>query len=434
MRMNRRFGRLAALLALALLCGCTPAPGAAQPTPQPELPATETPALSGPAEPAPTAAPAQEQTPAPEPAPEEADPVAALLQQMTLREKVGQLFMIRPDSLDLTLPQEEIDDEYADGVTALSDAMRKTLQDYPVGGICQFGKNITGPQQIAQFNADLQAASKIPLLISVDEEGGAVARLANHPAFDLPRYESAAAIGETGDPEAAREMGATIGAYLKDYGFTMDFAPDADVYTNPANTVIGTRAFSQDAATAATMAGAMAQGLQAQGILPTLKHFPGHGDTAEDSHSGLAYSHRTKEEMLQCEFLPFMQPTQGEGSIGPHAIMVGHIAAPALDGDTPASLSYPIVTGLLRGELLQGEDVLVVTDSLAMGAITEQYAPAEAAIRALNAGCDILLMPDGLTEAFDGVVAAVENGTVSEERLNESVARILRVKQQYAGL
>lgn len=428
MRMNRRFGRLAALLALALLCGCTPAPGAAQPTPQPEPPAVSE------SDAAPTSTPAQEQTPAPEPAPEEADPVAALLQQMTLREKVGQLFMIRPDSLDLALPQEQINDEHADGVTALSDAMRKTLQDYPVGGICQFGKNITGPQQIAQFNAELQAASKIPLLISVDEEGGAVARLANHPAFDLPRYESAAAVGETGDPEAAREMGATIGAYLKDYGFTMDFAPDADVYTNPANTVIGTRAFSQDAATAAAMAGSMAQGLQEQGVLPTLKHFPGHGDTAEDSHSGLAYSHRTKEEMRQCEFLPFLQPTEGENGIGPHAIMVGHIAAPALDGDTPASLSYPIVTELLRGELLQGGDVLVVTDSLAMGAITEQYAPAEAAVQALNAGCDILLMPDGLTEAFDGVVAAVENGTISEERLNESVARILRVKQQYAGL
>lgn len=428
MRKTRRFGRLAAALALALLCGCTSAPGASSSAaPQPEPPAAETPAAP---EPTPTAAPAQEQTPAPE----EADPVAALLQQMTLREKVGQLFMIRPDSLDLTLPQEEIDDEHADGVTALSDAMRKTLQDYPVGGICQFGKNITDPQQIAQFNADLQAASALPLLISVDEEGGMVARLANHPAFDLPRYESAAAVGETGDPEAAREMGRTIGAYLKEYGFTMDFAPDADVYTNPANTVIGTRAFSQDAATAAAMAGAMAQGLQEQGILPTLKHFPGHGDTAEDSHSGLAYSHRTKEEMLQCEFLPFMQPTQGENGIGPHAIMVGHIAAPALDGDTPASLSYSIVTELLRGELLQGEDVLVVTDSLAMGAITEQYALAEAAIQALNAGCDILLMPDGLTEAFDGVVAAVENGAVSEERLNESVARILRVKQQYAGL
>lgn len=431
MRTTPRFARLAeAALALTLLCSCTPAPGAARPTPtpQPETPATSEPAVS------PTSTPAQEQTPAPDPATEEADLVAALLQQMTLREKVGQLFMIRPDSLDLAIPQEEINDEHADGVTALSDAMRQTLQDYPVGGICQFGKNITDPQQIAQFNADLQAASKIPLLISVDEEGGVVARLANHPAFDLPQYESAAAVGETGDPEAAREMGATIGAYLKDYGFTMDFAPDADVYTNPANTVIGTRAFSQDAATAAAMAGAMAQGLQEQGVLPTLKHFPGHGDTAEDSHSGLAYNHRTKEEMLQCEFLPFLQPTQGENGIGPHAIMVGHIAAPALDGDTPASLSYPIVTELLHGELLQGGDVLVVTDSLAMGAITEQYTPAEAAVQALNAGCDILLMPNGLTEAFDGVVAAVENGTVSEERLNESVARILRVKQQYAGL
>lgn len=431
MRTTLRFARLAeAALALTLLCSCTPAPGAARPTPtpQPETPATSEPAAS------PTSTPAQEQTPAPDPATEEADLVAALLQQMTLREKVGQLFMIRPDSLDLAIPQEEINDEHADGVTALSDAMRQTLQDYPVGGICQFGKNITDPQQIAQFNADLQAASKIPLLISVDEEGGVVARLANHPAFDLPQYESAAAVGETGDPEAARGMGATIGAYLKDYGFTMDFAPDADVYTNPANTVIGTRAFSQDAATAAAMAGAMAQGLQEQGVLPTLKHFPGHGDTAEDSHSGLAYSHRTKEEMLECEFLPFLQPTEGENGIGPHAIMVGHIAAPALDGDTPASLSYPIVTELLRGELLQGGDVLVVTDSLAMGAITEQYTPAEAAVQALNAGCDILLMPNGLTEAFDGVVAAVENGTVSEERLNESVARILRVKQQYAGL
>ncbi len=427
MRTTPRFARLAAAaLALTLLCSCTPAPGTAQPTPTPQ---PETPAVSE-SDATPTATPAQEQTPAPE----EADPVAALLQQMTLREKVGQLFMIRPDSLDLAIPQGEINDEHADGVTALSDAMRQTLQDYPVGGICQFGKNITDPQQIAQFNADLQAASKIPLLISVDEEGGVVARLANHPAFDLPRYESAAAVGETGDPEAARGMGATIGAYLKDYGFTMDFAPDADVYTNPANTVIGTRAFSQDAATAAAMAGAMAQGLQEQGVLPTLKHFPGHGDTAEDSHSGLAYSHRTKEEMLECEFLPFLQPTEGENGIGPHAIMVGHIAAPALEGDTPASLSYPIVTELLRGELLQGGDVLVVTDSLAMGAITEQYTPAEAAVQALNAGCDILLMPNGLTEAFDGVVAAVENGTVSEERLNESVARILRVKQQYAGL
>lgn len=363
------------------------------------------------------------------------DSVEEILQKMTLREKVGQLFVVRPDSLDLTLSQQQIDDDKAEGVTHLSDGMRQTLQSYPVGGICQFGKNITDPEQITQFNADLQAASKIPLLIAVDEEGGAVARLANHPAFALPRYESAAAVGAAGDPQAAREMGRTIGGYLRAYGFTMDFAPVADVYTNPANTVIGTRAFSQDAATAATMAGAMAQGLQEEGILPTFKHFPGHGDTAEDSHSGLAYTYRTREEMMACEFLPFMLPSAGADGVGPHAIMVGHIAAPELTGEkTPASLSYGVVTGLLREELLPGEDPLVITDSLAMGAITESYTPEQAAVQALQAGCDLLLMPEGLEPAFEGVWEAVQSGRISEDRLDESVARILRYKQQYAGL
>lgn len=364
-----------------------------------------------------------------------ADGVQAMVEAMTLRQKVGQLFMVRPDALDPTLSQEEIDDENADGVTCLTDAMRQTLAEYPVGGICQFGKNLADPEQLRQFNADLQAASDLPLLLAVDEEGGPVARLANHPAFDLPRYESVAAVGAAGDPAAAREMGRTIGGYLRDYGFTMDFAPVADVYTNPANTVIGGRAFSGDGAEAAAMAWAMAQGLEEQGILPTFKHFPGHGDTAQDSHSGLAVATRSREEMEQCEWLPFARPSAGAEVLPYRAVMVGHIAAPALGGgETPASLSQAVVTDLLRNELLQGEDVLIVTDSLAMGAITQQYTPAQAAVQALQAGCDILLMPDGLAEAFDGVVAAVEDGTISQQRLEESVARILRYKQQYAGL
>lgn len=353
-----------------------------------------------------------------------------LLQQMTLRQKVGQLFMIRPDALDLSLPRETINDDQAVGVQSLTDVMRSTLEKYPVGGICEFGKNIANPQQLAAFHKELQAASSIPLLIAVDEEGGSVARLANNPAFELPQYQSAAAVGATGKTEAAREMGRTIGTYLREYGFTMDFAPVADVWTNPENTVIGTRAFSREPDTAAAMAGAMAQGLQEKGILPTFKHFPGHGNTAEDSHSGLAYTYRTRAEMEQCEFLPFLQP-----SVGMCAVMVGHIAAPELGtGDAPASLCQGIVTDLLRRELLAGRDVLIVTDSLAMGAITAQYSPGEAAVLAFQAGNDILLMPDGLEEAFEAVVSAVENGTIPEERLDESVARILRFKQQYAGL
>ena len=412
---NRLCRRLASfLLAALLLTGCGAAPASAGGAAQTSSPA-----------PAASAAPG----------PSAADPVDALLAQMTLREKVGQLFMVRPDALDPALTQAEIDDDKAEGVTALTDAMAATLRQYPVGGICQFGKNIRDPEQLTAFNAALQQASDLPLLIAVDEEGGAVARLANDPEFGLPRYESAAAVGATGDPEQAGEMGRTIGGYLKTYGFTMDFAPMADVLTNPENPVIGDRAFSGEGEAVAQMATAMAQGLQAQGILPVFKHFPGHGDTAQDSHSGLAYTYRTLEEMQDCEFLPFRLTDNGFDPDRLPAVMVGHIAAPALgDGEVPASLSHRVVTEVLRREVLGGAPALVVTDSLAMGAITGQYAPEEAAVAALEAGCDLLLMPGGLAEAFDGVVAAVEEGRITEARLDESVARVLRAKQLYAGL
>ncbi|MFR6369904.1 MAG: glycoside hydrolase family 3 protein [Gemmiger formicilis] len=383
-------------LLLTALTACTAAPAGTLPAAAP----TPTPAST----PAPTAAPA---------------PADAL----TPEEKIGQLFIIRPDALDLTLPQETINDAKADGVTMLTDAMRETLQAYPVGGICQFGKNITDPEQLAQFNADLQAASRTPLFIAVDEEGGAVARLANHPAFDLPQYESAAAVGASGDPADACAMGQTIGAYLKEYGFNMDFAPDADVNTNPDNPIIGTRAFSSDAATAAEMAAAAADGLRTGGILPTLKHFPGHGDTAEDSHTALAVTYKTLDELQACELLPFAADT------GLHAVMVGHIAAPNVTGDgTPATLS-PQLVALIP----DAENTLIVTDSLAMDAITAAYTPGEAAVQAFQAGCDVLLMPNSLPEAYAAVLEAVQNGTISEERLDRSVNKILLYKQQFAS-
>ena len=303
----------------------------------------------------------------------EAQPADAL----TLEEKVGQLFIVRPDALDLSLSQETINDAKADGVTTVTNDMRRALQQYPVGGICQFGKNIESPSQLARFNKELQDASATPLFIAVDEEGGLIARLANNDAFTLPRYASAAAVGASGDPEDARAMGQTIGAYLKEYGFTMDFAPDADVNTNPDNPIIGTRAFSSDAGTAAAMAAAMADGLRQNGILPTLKHFPGHGDTAEDSHTALAVTYKTQEELVGCELLPFGADT------GLHAVMVGHIAAPNVTGsDTPATLSPQLVAMIPNAE-----DTLIITDSLAMDAIADAYTPGEAAVLSLQAGC-----------------------------------------------
>lgn len=364
------------------------------------------------AAPAETAAAA---APTPTPAPVTAD-------MLTLEQKVGQLFIVRPDALDLTLSQETINDTHADGVTAMTNDMRKTLQQYPVGGICQFGKNIESPSQLARFNADLQAASATPLLIAVDEEGGLIARLANSDAFNLPRYASAAAVGASGDPADAREMGQTIGSYLKTYGFNMDFAPDADVNTNPDNPIIGERAFSSDAATAAQMAAAAADGLRENGILPTLKHFPGHGDTAEDSHTDLAVTYKTREELENCELLPFAADT------GLHAVMVGHIAAPNVTGDmTPATLSPTLI-----GMIPDAENALIVTDSLAMDAITAAYTPGEAAVLAIQAGCDVLLMPNSLPEAYAAVLDAVQNGTISEARLDQSVNKILHHKEVYA--
>lgn len=372
-------------------------------------------------------APEVSQTIQPSPQPVQAWDVESLMAEMSLREKVGQLFLVRPDALDPSQTQEEIDDSDAPGLKELTSAMEGMLDKYPVGGVVLFGKNLSSPRQVTAFNQALQEASSIPLFIGMDEEGGSVARLANHPGFDLPQYESAGAVGATGDPENAREMGQVIGGYLKEYGFNLDFAPVADVNTNPQNPVIGDRAFSSQPRQAAQMASAMAEGLAQEGIIPVFKHFPGHGDTAEDSHSGIAVTYKTAQEMESCEWIPFSQVPEGAW------VMVGHIAAPEITGDlTPASLSPALVTGVLREQL--GFEGLVVTDSLAMGAITQEYTPGQAVLEALNAGCDLLLMPAGLEEAFEAVVTAVENGILSQEQLDQSVERILEYKLEYGLL
>lgn len=340
------------------------------------------------------------------------------LSSMTLREKVGQLFLVRPDALTSD----------STAVTQVTDDLRAGLAQYPVGGVALFGKNITDPAQLKAFLSDLQAASAVPMLTAVDEEGGIVARLANKSSFSLPKYQNAAAIGSTGDPANARAMGQTIGSYLKDYGFQLDFAPVADVNSNPNNPVIGTRAFSADPTVAAQMVSAAVEGFHDSGMLCTLKHFPGHGDTGEDSHYGTATTTKTWEEMKAVEILPF----EAGIAAGADAIMTAHITTPNATTDgLPASLSYTMLTERLRGEL--GFEGVILTDALEMGAITSHYTSAEACIAALNAGADILLMPLDLPSAFDGVLSAVENGTISEERINASVRRVLTLKQK-AGL
>ena len=403
---------LIGLLLVGSLMGCMPkmptVSDAASPvmTTEPVAPPTE----------APTEVPSEPKATEPEPT-EPADYVDSLVQGMSLREKVGQLFIVHPDSL---VPTPE---DPKDCVKDFTAELAAGMETYPVGGFVIFGDNLRSPDQIHTLNAELQSHSRIPLFLCVDEEGGLVSRLANHKAFDLPKYRNAATVGKSGDPAKAMEMGRAIGTYLAEYGFNVDFAPVADVNTNPKNSVIGNRAFSSKPETAGQMAAAMAEGLREQSIIPTFKHFPGHGDTAEDSHTAIAVSNKTLNELENCELIPFQSATRND------FVMVGHIAVPAISGNnTPATMSREIVTGLLREELeFEG---LIITDSLEMGAITELYESDRVALAALEAGCDILLMPANLETAFEAIVKAVENGQYSQAQLDTTVERILRFKER----
>ena len=344
------------------------------------------------------------------------DPVDLLLSSLTLEQKVGQLFIAAPEQVT-----------GGDPVTAMTDTLAAALVRYPLGGIILFSQNIETPEQLISLNQALADSSPISPFLAVDEEGGIVARLANHDAFDLPTYQSAGAVGSSGNPEDATQMGKVIGGYLHQYGFNLNFAPVADVNTNPDNPVIGTRAFSSDPAIAAEMVSAFAAGLREEGIIATVKHFPGHGDTAEDSHSGLAVVYKTMEELENCEFLPFREAASRD------MVMVGHITLPNVTGDmTPATLSRQIVTDILKEQL--GFEGLVVTDAMEMGAIVETYGSGTAAVAALQAGCDIILMPENLPEAFDAVLAALEDGSLSMEWLDATVSRILNFKQLHGIL
>lgn len=408
--MKKLFALTALLLTLTLLSGCIPLPTPPETT-QAETRETEST----------TQAPTETTE-----APTEPDPLILQLEAMTLEEKVGQLFMVTPGTLGLPqikAPMEALSQEQ---LSQMENAIREIFAKYPVGGIVQFAADLYSPEQITAYNALLQRAAEIPLFLGIDEEGGTVARLANHSAFDLPQYQSAGAVGASGNPEDALKMGQTIGAYLGEYGFNMDFAPVADVNTNPNNPVIGNRAFSSHCNVAGQMAKAMAEGLEEQGIVPVFKHFPGHGDTAQDSHEEVAYSHKTLEELQACEFIPFSGLTENQ------CVMVGHIALPEVTGDmTPATLSSEIVTGLLREKL--GFRGLILTDSMVMEAITDNYSSAEASLLALEAGCQIILQPADFPSAFAGVVEAVEAGTFPEEQLNAVVLQILRFKQETCG-
>lgn len=338
------------------------------------------------------------------------------LEQMTLEEKVSQLFVITPEALT----------GYS-SVTAAGAATKEAYDRYPVGGLVYFSENLESETQVKDMvsNTKKYAMDRIgiPVLISVDEEGGTVARIGNNPAFQVPKVGNMAEIGGSKDPTKAYEAGKTLGTYLSGMGFNLDFAPVADVYNNPENTVVAKRAFGTKGVEVAAFSNELLRGLREKGVNGVLKHFPGHGSTAGDTHEGYAYTEKSLEELLSDDFIPFQKGIEA----GADFVMVGHIGAPAVTGDeTPATLSPVLLTDILRGQL--GFEGIIITDALNMGAIVDSYTPEEAAVKALEAGVDMLLMPGDFQKAYQGVLTGVKEGRLSQNRLDQSVYRILEVK------
>ena len=350
------------------------------------------------------------------------DLIEKQLKEMTLREKVGQLFCVRPEAFDVALEWDTYTKIATYQLQSVNEQMVKVNAEYPAGGIILFAHNIKDEPQLAAFMEDLRAFNGDPLFY-IDEEGGRVARIGNNENFQVEKFPAMGEIGRSGDTKNALRAGKIIGGYLRHYGFDVDLAPVADVNTNPKNPVIGARSFSDDPETAAKMVTAFLKGLDEAGVAGCVKHFPGHGDTQTDSHYGYAQTTKTWEEMLSCEMVTFKAAIKA----GVPMIMTAHIGTPGVSGDElPATVNPVILTDKLRNEL--GYKGVIITDGMAMGAITRQYNSAEAAILSLQAGADIILGPKDFIEAFDAVLGAVENGTLSEERINESVRRVLTLK------
>ncbi len=346
-----------------------------------------------------------------------AEQINSILGQLSTETKVAQLFFVTPEQLT-----------GVNSATAFGDMSVTAFTDRPVGGIIYSKNNFTDPAQTAEMLSKANSCSteitSLPLFIGIDEEGGRILRLADVPAFNLEKTPSMAELSGEGVEDAVYHAADQIGAYLKEYGFNVDFAPVADVLIEPANSVIGDRSFGSDPELVSKLSSDYMRGLHNNHILSCYKHYPGHGATAADSHDSEAVSERTMDEIRATELIPF---TLGV-SAGTDFIMTGHISFPNIPESEgfPATLSSYLITDVLRNEL--GYDGIVITDALNMGAIKNSYGSADASVAAFLAGCDMLLMPEDFEASYNAILEKVNSGEISEDRLNESVYRIIRSK------
>lgn len=345
--------------------------------------------------------------------------IDSIVDAMTVEEKVAQIFFITPEALT-----------HVNQVEIAGQVTENCFNQYPVGGIIYFENNIIGEDQFKTMLSSIQKISLnrigLPLFLGVDEEGGSVTRIAGRGIVDTGgEVPSMWSIGQSGDSDKSYIAGERIGDYLHKIGINLNFAPVADVSSN-IDTLIGERSFSSSYDVAAEMVSEIVKGFHEGGVYCTLKHFPGHGSAAGDSHTDCVINKKDLPQLQKEDLKPFISGIKA----GSDFVMIGHIICPELDDSMhPASLSHFVISELLKEQL--GFEGIVITDAMNMGAITNHWSSEEAAVMAFKAGADMLLMPGDFEKAFQGLLQAVSEGIISETRLNESVRKIVNLKMSF---
>lgn len=414
--MNNIYRKITAITALAsvlIVSGCSSGNSPAGTSSPPGTAANSPSANSGAVQsavPTPQTSPAAAQTTSPASSPSQNDdPIALQVAEMTIEEKIGQMLLAG-----------------IDGTQVDSQAKRMIAED-GIGGIILYKDNILNLKSMVTLINDLKKSNSVnpvPLFMSVDQEGGKVSRMPDEYAA-MP---GSGKVGTAGNPDSARMMGSLLAREVLSAGFNMNFAPVLDINSNPANPVIGDRSFGSTAEIVTPLGIAEMKGIAEAGVIPVVKHFPGHGDTSVDSHLELPVVNKSAAELAKLEWLPFQAAIKEQAD----AVMVAHILYPELDTDKPASLSKPIIGELLREQM--GYNGVVITDDLTMGAITDHYTLAAAAVDTVLAGSDILLIAHNYENeqaVRNALLTNVKDGTIAETRINESVYRILSLKHKY---
>ncbi len=335
--------------------------------------------------------------------------ISEVISKMSLEDKIGQIILAGISE------------------TTMDTNTKKLISQFHVGGIIFYKNNLETPTQTVQLMNQLKTgnSSSLPLLLGIDQEGGRVTRLPDG-LVNFPPNEQ---IGKVNSPEFSYKVGTLLGHELKEFGLNLDFAPVLDINSNPNNPVIGDRSFGNNPEIVSELGIQTMKGIQSQNVIPTVKHFPGHGDTSVDSHLELPIVNKSLEELKKLELIPFKRAIDH----GADVVMVAHILLPQLDKTNPASMSKAVMTDLLRKQL--SFTGVIITDDMTMGAITEHFDIGKAAVESVKAGSDIILVGhdyNNVVKITSSLKTAVQNGEISEQRLNESIERIIQLKKKYS--